>query len=169
MLFIELLLIGISLSMDAFSLALSIGIYYNQLNVFKYALTTGVYHFVMTLLGFLIKSSTISIININEKAAFIFIIVLIICGILLDNNKDSNKIINPLVFGLSVSLDSFMIGITLKNNYLLFACIIFSITSFIFTLLGFKLSSYLNKKYDQYSKYISITILLIILIFHLIS
>ena len=69
-----------------------------------------------------------------------------------------------LLFGLSVSIDSLTTGIGLTaitNSYIL-SSLIFSITSFIFTLLGLNLGNILNQKYGKLSTLLGGTILLIL-------
>ena len=71
-----------------------------------------------------------------------------------------------LMFGLSVSIDSLMVGIGLKaitNSYLLSSSI-FSITSFIFTYLGLILGNIIGFKVGEYSKMTGGIILIILAI-----
>ena len=68
------IIIAISLSMDAFSLALAYGtLNLNKKDIYKLSLTVGVYHFIMPLLGLFLGSIILKYIN-NPN-----IIVFIIC------------------------------------------------------------------------------------------
>ena len=167
MLFIELLLIGISLSIDAFSLAVSLGIN-NKINkdIKLYSLLVGVFHFFMPIIGFILRRIINNIILLPNKLIFSVVIISVIIGILIE--KKSNKTyINPILFAFSVSLDSFTIGISLHKSNLLLASFIFSIVSSTCTYLGFKIANKIKTKIDSNLKIISITLLLIILVYNI--
>lgn len=170
MLYIEIILIAISLSMDAFSLAISISVsnfYKIRSNV--YAVVVGIFHFIMPILGYLFRSVISFIVIIPPNIIFMSVIIFIIIGILIDDNKKlSSKILNPVIFAFTVSVDSFSIGISLERNILLLSCIIFSLTSYIFTMLGFKFGRIIDNNFHKYSKIIAITILTIVLLIKLI-
>ena len=71
-----------------------------------------------------------------------------------------------LMFGLSVSIDSFTVGIALKsitNNFLI-SSIIFSFCSSLFTYLGLLLGNVIGNKIGTYSKIVGGIILIIIAI-----
>ena len=57
------------------------------------------------------------------------------------------KFLEMLLFGLAVSIDSFSVGIGIKNisNNMLISSLIFSVTSFIFTYIGLILGNKINK------------------------
>ncbi len=164
---IKLLLIGISLSMDAFSLSLAYGISnINKKDKILLSFIVSIYHFIMPLIGFFFGNILIQIkiINLNIIATLILLYVGIEIIISKEDAPLKNNITDYLLFGLSVSLDSLTIGVGLKaftNNYLL-AAIIFSITSFIFTTIGLNTGLYIGKYLDKYSKLLGGTILIII-------
>lgn len=169
--FLTIFLIAISLSMDAFSLALIYGMSnLNSKDKIILSLIVGIYHFFMPLIGlefgFLI--SKINFISIDIIASIILVYIGI--DLIISNYKEEDKLLISLVgflmFGLSVSIDSLSVGIGLKaltNNYFLSATT-FSITSFIFTYLGLILGNILGKKVGTYSKTIGGIILIIIAI-----
>ncbi len=169
--FLTIFLIAISLSMDAFSLALIYGMSnLNSKDKIILSLIVGIYHFIMPLIGlefgFLI--SKINFISIDIIASIILVYIGI--DLIISNYKEEDKLLISLVgflmFGLSVSIDSLSVGIGLKaltNNYFLSA-ITFSLTSFIFTYLGLILGNILGKKVGTYSKTIGGIILIIIAI-----
>lgn len=169
--FFTILLIGISLSMDAFSLALVYGM--SRLT-FKEKLTlsliVGIYHFIMPLIGlnFGLIISKIDIISINLIASIILGYIGI--DLIISNLKEEETItinkIGFLIFGLSVSIDSLSVGIGLKaitDNYFS-ASIIFSLSSLTFTYLGLLLGNIIGKKIGTYSKTLGGFILIIIAI-----
>ena len=173
--FFTITLIGISLSMDAFSLALAYGMAgIEKKKVIAISIIVGLFHLIMPLLGLLlgIVIDSISFINLHIIAAIILIYVGL--ELIISNLKEEyiplNKI-NTIVFSLSVSIDSLTIGIGLKaitNNYIL-APLIFSICSSIFTYLGLILGNIIGKKIGIYSKTIGGFILIAIAILMIIK
>ena len=168
-LYIEVILIAISLSMDAFSLAISLStsklINHKKLT---YAYSVGLFHFFMPVLGFALKGIIDTFLYISSKTIFICVICFIILGIILDNkNNLSEKILNPIMFAFAVSIDSFSVGITLNIKILLISCTIFSFISFIFTYIGFKIGEIISKNLNNYSKTVAILVLIIVLLLKL--
>ena len=169
--FITLLLIGISLSMDAFSLTLAYGMtsIKKKEKVFL-SLIVGAYHFIMPLIGLNFSSllSKINLISIDLIATIILSYIGI--DLIISSSKEEDKpiisIAGFLLFGLSVSIDSLSVGIGLKavTSSFYLASIIFSLTSGIFTYLGLSLGNILGKKFGSYSKMIGGIILIIIAI-----
>jgi len=169
--FFTLLLIAISLSMDAFSLALVYGIIlYSKKRKFILSLIVGIYHFFMPLIG-MIFGNILGKINIISLDLVSFLILLYIgIDLILSTLKKEDKIstnnFGLIIFGLSVSLDSLTLGIGLNsitNNYLL-ASTTFSITSLIFTYLGLNLGNVIGNKIGSYSKIVGGIVLIIIAI-----
>lgn len=150
--FLTTLLIAISLSMDAFSLSLV----YGTLNIDKknkiiLSFIVGIYHFLMPLLGLSIGSFV---------AKYLVSIIFITIGLelILSNTKEKEvvpleNIISFLIFGLSVSIDSFTTGIGLNiinNNYLTVSTT-FCLTSCLFTYFGLNIGDKLSQKYGKIS------------------
>lgn len=146
------LLIAISLSMDTFSLSLAYGtLNMSKKNILTLSTIVGIYHFIMPLIGLFLGTIILSFLPIKPK--IITAIVLIVIGIqmLLGDSKNKKEIknLNPfemLLFGLAVSIDSFSIGLGLKeinSNYSL-AALIFFIVSFMFTYVGLLLGKKIN-------------------------
>lgn len=167
--FFTILIIGISLSMDAFSLALVygiIGLTNNQ--KITLSIIVGLYHFIMPLIGLTIGIfiNKISFVNLDFIAAIILMYIgvdLILSNLKKEEILSINKI-GFLMFGLSVSIDSLSVGVGLKsltNSYFV-SSLIFSITSCFFTYLGLILGSIINKKIGTYSKIVGGIILIII-------
>lgn len=167
--FLTLLLIGISLSMDAFSLALAYGmIGMNKKKKVTLSLIVGLYHFIMPLIGLILGTfiNNLDFVNIDIIASLILILIGI--NLIISNFKEDEKLIITkagfLLFGLSVSIDSLTVGIGLKaiTDSLLLASIIFSISSTIFTYLGLILGNIIGNKIGSYSKTVGGIILIII-------
>ena len=164
-----LLLIGISLSMDAFSLALVYGIQgITKKQQISLSTIVGIYHFIMPLIGYIFGNvlTNINIISIDIIASLI--LVYIGLDLIISNYKNIDKIevtkTGFLIFGLSVSLDSLTLGIGLKaitNNFFL-SSIIFSITSLTFTYIGLSLGNIIGNKIGSFSKLLGGIILILI-------
>ncbi len=169
--FFTIFLIGISLSMDAFSLTLVYGmIGINKKKKFILSIAVGIYHFIMPLVGLTlgIYIDNISFINLDAIAAIILIYIGI--DLIISNFKEAETIslskTGLLMFGLSVSIDSLTVGIGLKaitNSYLL-SSIVFSLCSSFFTYLGLILGNIIGKRIGTYSKIVGGIILIIIAI-----
>ena len=167
--FLTILLIGISLSMDAFSLALVYGIIgMNHKQKIILSLIVAIYHFIMPLIGLSFGSfiDNISFINLDIIASIILIYIGI--DLIISNLKKENilniTLLGFLIFGLSVSIDSLTVGIGLKaiTNSFLLSSIIFSLSSFLFTYLGLILGNVIGKKIGTYSKIAGGIILIVI-------
>ena len=169
--FFTILLIGISLSMDAFSLALVYGmIGMSDKKKLALSLTVGVYHFIMPLIGLTLGAIIDNISFINLDIIAIIILIYIGTDLIVSNFKEAKTIslgkIGLLMFGLSVSIDSLTVGISLKaitDSYLL-SSIVFSICSCFFTYLGLIIGNIIGKKIGTYSKMVGGIILIIIAI-----
>ena len=169
--FFTILLIAISLSMDAFSLALVYGLLiYSKKRKLLLSIIVGTYHFFMPLIG-MIFGNILGKINIISLDLVSFLILLYIgIDLILSTLKKEDKIstnnLGLIIFGLSVSLDSLTLGIGLNSitsNYLL-ASTTFSITSLIFTYLGLNLGNIIGNKIGSYSKIVGGIVLIIIAI-----
>lgn len=169
--FFTLLLIGISLSMDAFSLALVYGMQgMSKKEKANLSIIVGIYHFIMPLIGLVFGTilDHINLISIDIVASLI--LGYIGLDLIISNSKKEDRMeltkTGFLIFGLSVSLDSLTVGIGLKaitESYLL-SSVVFSITSLIFTYLGLILGNIIGNKVGSYSKLIGGIILIFIAI-----
>ena len=166
--------VGIGLSMDAFSLSLSLGTTYpSKRNIVKTSLIVGIFHFIMPLLGYFIG------INFKYRISGINILTFLLFVVLSfelykNRNEENNSILNNLtilLIAFSVSIDSFTVGIVfgLNSEFIVISSIIFSLTSFIFTYLGLTLGKKLKDKYKKHSTYLGIILLLIVAFKYLIG
>lgn len=168
----KIITLGITLSLDAFSLSLAYGLLkVRKKETILTSLTVGIFHFIMPLLGNKIDLIINNYVNINSKMLLIlvlsFILIETIKSIKEETKEYSLNIINIIIFSFLVSLDSFSIGLGLNyiTNKILLSSIIFMILSSIFTYLGFNLGKYINKKTKTYSKIISIIILITFIVY----
>ena len=171
---VSILLIGISLSMDTFSLSLTLGTISENKLIKILPLFVGIFHFFMPILGNIIGVALINLLNLASN--IILGTVLIVLGINLaihyfkDESAEINlNIIGILIFALSVSIDSFSVGLGINditNNYYI-ASIIFALCSAAFTYLGIIIGKYSSKLIGKYAIILGIFLLLILGIFHL--
>ncbi len=168
--FLATLLIGIGLSMDAFSLS----ILYGTLNLKKRKILwlsaiVGIYHFIMPLLGYLIGDHVLSKFILNPEI-LVAIIFCVIAGQMLYSLKQEEEIksldgfFSLLLFGFTVSIDSFSIGMgfgTLQHTifHILFGSLMFSLISCLFTYFGLSIGSTLSKKFGKMATFIGSIIL----------
>ena len=170
-------LVAVSLSMDAFSLALIYGTYgLSRRLMLMIAGIVGVFHFFMPLLGLWFGGVLTSyfVFDLEMVVGIIFIVIGI--SMVISSKDDGEvKILNGifayLLFGLSVSIDSFTTGIGLSvisNNYIGIACL-FMIVSMSFTYIGLRLGNRLNNSFGKYSTICGGILLCILGIFRLLK
>ena len=166
---LSIFFVGIALSMDAFSIALSIG----TLNLPKTKLLllpviTGIMHFIMPMLGVLLGNQLLNIININPKL-IVAIIFLYLAVVMYFDKKHENipkitSFLSVFLFAFSVSIDSFSLGIGLgvhEENTVLCG-LLFSIFSFIFTKVGLDCGKRLTIRFGKIANVFGSIILLLL-------
>ena len=163
---LSIFFIGIALSMDAFSIALSIGT--NNLSKKSIVLTitlVGLMHFIMPQLGLMLGNQVYNFININPK--FIISVILYYLIIVMYFDKSSKNVniesfINIFLFAFSVSIDSFSVGIGLKalTDKILIPPIIFSLCAGTITYMGLILGKYSQKVWQEKASLIGIILLI---------
>ncbi|MEG2322145.1 MAG: manganese efflux pump [Bacilli bacterium] len=172
-----IIIIAISLSMDAFSLSLAYGTLQLPIShINKLSIIVALFHFFMPLLGMLIGTSLFHFLPINPYLIVFIILFFIGIQMIFESfkNNDKQKFMTfkqLLLFGFAVSVDSFSTGIGLKaitNNYLL-AALCFATTSFIFTYLGLILGKKASNLIGKTATLIGGIILIIIGIIYLIK
>lgn len=163
------LMIAVSLSMDAFSLSLAYGMAgVNKKQIRNLSLTVGLFHFFMPLLGMFLGSFILKRFAFDYD--FLVFLILGFIGVQMILESFKEKEIKPLkkfeilLFALAVSIDSFSVGITLTDlneNYIISA-LSFSIASMFFTFLGLSLGNKIAKLVGKLSTIIGGAILIII-------
>lgn len=147
-----LMLVALSLSMDAFSLSLAYGtLNLSKNNILKLSITVGVYHFIMPLLGLCVGNTIMSFIKINPDVIVFIVLLFIGIEMIFESFKKSEKVkmmnyFEMLIFGFAVSIDSFSVGIGLKAMKIapLICSLFFSVFSFLFTYIGLLLGKKIN-------------------------
>lgn len=172
---LTVLIIGISLSMDAFSLSLAYGtLGISKKEIILLSSIVGIYHFFMPIIGSKIGSIIFSYIKISSNLIVFFILFFIGINLIKESfekceiNKKTS-ISSFILFGLAVSLDSFSVGIGLETitSKHIESSIIFMSCSFIFTLIGLLMGKKINQFLGKLSTLIGGIILIIISVTYL--
>lgn len=166
---LSIFLIGVALSMDAFSIALSIGTTHLSKNRFiLIPLVVSIMHFVMPLIGLFLGNQILSVININPKIIMTIILLYLAFLMYKDRNNDKvtkiNSLLSIFLYALSVSLDSFSVGIGLKalTDKIIIPPIIFSLCAGTITYMGLILGKYSQKVWKEKASLIGIILLILI-------
>lgn len=164
------IMIAIGLSMDAFSLAILYGTSgIDKKKIHLLSLIVGMYHFIMPILGFFIGKGLLKILPMKPDilVGSIFLILSIqmfLSAFKEENVTPLNKISTLFLFGFTVSIDSFTVGIGLGtiSSSILLPPFLFSMISFGFTFLGLKLGKFLNQSFGTISTILGSLILMIL-------
>jgi putative Mn2+ efflux pump MntP len=117
---VTIIIMAFALGMDAFSISLGMGMYELRLRqIFKIGITIGIFHIFMPLLG-IIAGRFLSD-QFGDIATYIGAALLLILGVQMiwsSLGKKEGILITPVgyglfIFALSVSLDSFSVGLSL--------------------------------------------------------
>lgn len=167
---IIIFMLAVGLSMDAFSLSLIYGTLNLKSSMQKLmSIMVGIFHFFMPILGYQIGELILKVIKVNPDILVGIIFIILGLEMLLSlKKKEQVKILTGIAsivfFAFTVSIDSFSIGIGfgVANINMLLPCIIFSLTSAIFTYLGVLLGKKLSDKFGSVTTLIGSIILLIL-------
>lgn len=173
--FVTILTISVALSMDTFSLSLGVGtMNLSKKKSLELSIIVGIMHFIMPLLGILIGTSILRFFQLNSNLMLGMILIFLAGQMLYDLFLKEDPTINLNIFGMfffaiGVSIDAFSTGLGLSaiTSNIIPAMIIFSITSFIFTLLGLFIGKYASKLLGTYASIFGAILLMIIGIFHI--
>lgn len=172
---VSVLAIAVALSMDTFSLSLGLGTCnLSKKKSIQISLIVGIMHFVMPLIGVIIGGNLINFLKINSNL-LLGIILLFIAGQMLYEiflKEEETINLNPLgmfFFAFGVSIDAFSTGLGLNaiTHNIFVAMFLFSVTSFIFTLLGLAIGKYANKILGIYASIFGAVLLIVIALIHI--
>lgn len=170
---LTIILIALSISADAFSLALAYGLINIRKKQIYISLLVGLFHFIMPLTGVFLGDFLLNKISINPKyiisGIFIFLILQMIKSFSEEKEKFDLNLYNILLFAFFVSIDSFSVGLGL--NYItqapVKACIIFSLFSMTLTYLGFSIGKFISAKIGEISKIVGVSLLAFLVVYYL--
>ncbi len=165
--------IAISLSMDAFSMAMSIGTLRlsRKINLMLSVLV-GAFHFFMPMLGtacgnIFFRSLHVDM-HILSGAIFFYIATMMFKDFKKEEETFKLSIVGAVMFALGVSLDSFGVGFALQLT--LGECIrsfaIFTCCSATFTYVGLELGRFLSSLVGDYSVLVGAVIMVLLGIFN---
>lgn len=164
------IIVAVGLSMDAFSLSIlygTLGLSRNKIIILS--LVVGVFHFFMPVLGNILGSIIVKYIHLNLDilVGIIFLVIAIEMIISLFKEEEIKSITgigSLLLFGFTVSIDSFSVGIGLKalSNNILLSVSIFSLVSFLFTFVGLLIGKKLNDIFGYIATMIGSIILIVL-------
>ncbi len=166
---IEIILIALSLAMDAFTISICKGIKNNNIKVGLITIISfAIFQFIMPILGYYLGNILSNkIINYHSYFSSILLIIIGILMIKQDNIDELNIELNIkelILLSIATSIDALVVGISfsfIKTNILLSSSIIGFIT-LIVCAIGYYLGSLLNKKCHQYANIIGGITLIII-------
>lgn len=156
---LTIILVAISLSMDAFSLALIYGTLSIAPSVIlKMSVVVGVFHFFMPLFGFFFGDLLSFFLHFNAEYLVGIIFIILSLQMILSVFKQENVevlsgLLSYFLFGFTVSVDSFSVGIGIGSlgGSIFLPCIIFSLVSALFTYVGLRLGNQLASKFGTLS------------------
>ena len=170
-----IILVAIGLSMDAFSLSILYGtLGFTKRRVIGLSVVVGIFHFFMPLIGSMVGSALLIFLPVDQDLIVGIIFMVIAIQMFCSTSKEE-EIMNIvgigslLLFGFTVSIDSFSVGIGLSaisSNYLLVVSI-FSIISTTFTFLGLMIGNKMNDKFGKVSTWIGSIILIVLAIIYM--
>ena len=170
---LSILLVAVALSMDTFSVSLSLGTANIEMKKGLFLSTvTGIMHFIMPLLGMLIGTFLLSFLPFEHD--FFLGIIFFVLGIkmiydlFIEKEENINlNLIGIFLFSISVSFDAFTTGIGLPviTDKILVATLIFMLISYLFTILGIILGKFVNQKIGKLSSIIGIIILFVMALY----
>lgn len=169
---LDIFLIGVALSMDAFSISLSIGAFSNERKKYLVlSLLIGIMHFIMPLIGYELGFNIVTFLHIEPNTLLGIILTIIVIEMIMELKSKEEKIfklnfISMILIAFSVSLDSFTTGMGLTaitNNFYL-SGIVFSICATSFTYMGLLLGNYCCNHYGFYAQILGIIILIFMVI-----
>jgi len=165
--FITLSLMAIALGMDAFSVGLGMGMIPLRLRrIFSIGVVVGLFHVIMPFAGIILGYFLSS--QLGAIATYAGGILLLILGVqmFLSSFKDSVTVLKPIgmgmiIFALSVSLDSFSVGLSLgmSNVRTVLTLILFGAVSMFLTWLGLLLGRRVQGVLGKYSEMLGGSIL----------
>ena len=159
---LEILLIGISLSMDAFAVSICKGLSMNKI-AYKKSIIIGLYfglfQALMPLFGYLFGNTLRNLIILIDH--WIIFLILFIIGINMVTEKNEENNLNSkidfktmILLAIATSIDAFAVGITFSflDINILSSITIIGITTFIISIIGVIIGNKIGNKYQRKAK-----------------
>lgn len=171
---LEIFLIGVGLSMDAFAVSVCKGLSMKKLDWKKaiiIALYFGVFQAIMPVIGYLLGTTFESLVTqIDHWIAFILLVIIganMIKGALGKESENSNDKVDfktMIVLAIATSIDALAIGITFAffKTKLLSSVSIIGVITFVLSLVGVKIGNKFGDKYEKKAEFLGGVILILI-------
>ncbi len=157
---IELLLLAVGLSMDAFAVSICKGLSVQKLKL-KHILLTGIYfggfQALMPVIGYFVGSRFAKLISAYDHW-IVFILLAIIGGSMIMEAFGEDENIAPdfglktmLILAVATSIDALAVGVSfafLKVN-IIYAASIIGVTTYLFSAIGIKIGNIFGSKYKS--------------------
>lgn len=171
---LEMIVIALSLAMDAFAVSICKGLSMKRMrwkNAIVIALYFGVFQAIMPVIGYLLGISFTEI--VEQIDHFIAFILLLIIGINMikssfddesENRNDKIDVKTMILLALATSIDALAIGVTFAflNTNIFISSPIIGIVTFILSLIGVKVGNRFGDKFQNKAEIIGgITLILI--------
>lgn len=175
--FLEICLLGVGLSMDAFAVAICKGLNMKKINYWQgilIALFFGFFQFLMPVLGFYLGSQFEQYIqNFDHWIIFGLLLILGVKMIiealkkeddLIENEKTKNFILELFILSIATSLDALAVGITFAflQVKVFLASLIIGIITFAFSFGGVVIGNFFGEKFKKPAEIIGGIILILI-------
>jgi putative Mn2+ efflux pump MntP len=159
---IEILLLGVSLSMDAFAVSICKGLSMKKINWKKeiiIGLYFGIFQALMPVIGYFLGTTFQSFVtNIDHWIAFILLVLIggnmIREAVSEDESENCNDNVDfktMIVLAIATSIDALAVGITFAflNVNVPLAVTLIGITTFVISILGVKIGNRFGSKYEN--------------------
>jgi putative Mn2+ efflux pump MntP len=172
---VEILLLGISLAMDAFAVSICKGLSMKKINWKKaiiIGLYFGIFQALMPVIGYFLGTTFQSLVtNIDHWIAFILLALIggnmIIEAISEDESENCNDNVDfktMIVLAIATSIDALAVGITFAflNINVPMAVTLIGIITFIISLIGVKIGNKFGSKYEDKAEIVGGIVLILI-------
>lgn len=171
---LEIFLIGVGLSMDAFAVSVCKGLSMKKLDWKKaiiIALYFGVFQAVMPVIGYLLGTTFESLVTqIDHWIAFILLgiiganMIKEALGKESENSNDKVDFKTMIVLAIATSIDALAVGITFAflKTKLVSSVTIIGVITFVLSLLGVKIGNKFGDKYEKKAEFLGGVILILI-------
>ncbi len=169
----EIIIIAVSLAVDAFAVSVCFGLSLNKINIKKGVIVGtyfGIFQAIMPFFGYLFGNLFKDmIINYDHWIIFVLLNIIGLNMIIESFNKENTSIDdtsfkNMLMYSLATSIDALSVGITfsfLKVN-IITSCILIGIITYMLSFIGVIIGSKFGTKYDKISTIIGGLFLIIL-------
>lgn len=169
--FIELVIIGISLSMDAVAVSICKGLSIKKLTRNSILIISGyfsIFQALMPMIGYILGTTFEKyIVSIDHWVAFLILLIIGINMLRSINNNNLNDnidFLSMLPLALATSIDALAVGVTLAflDSNIFISSLVIGIVTFILTFLGVIIGNKFGNKYEKLSQTLGGVILIIL-------